>query len=129
MTNLNKIITQHRRIIGILRESLKIIDRVRLLDCKGIEEEMQVLQQNIEFILNELRLSYKSLTVSEKYGQKVGSLKPQLQPFKLLPDVREFKIELQGEDPLFKKFGLKKNLKPRLTFTRYTNKKINRYVL
>lgn len=56
------------------------------------------------------------------------SFKQCINPFKnLLPDVREFKITIRGPDPLFRKHGLDKKLKPLLEFERYKNSRLNRY--
>lgn len=48
--------------------------------------------------------------------------------FKRLPDIREFSIKLGNYDWLMARFGLKKRLKPTLTWIPYNNKKMNRYL-
>jgi len=49
-------------------------------------------------------------------------------PWVSLPNVREFSVEIQGWDPVFKTQGINKRLKPRIEFTPYINKGINRYI-
>lgn len=129
MENIKPLIRLTKSLIKILESMLNIVDRIRYLDSQGTEAPYQSLQQRIELQLYQLRTELKVLESTNKYGEKIGRLSPKIQPFKLLPDVRDFRIELQGEDPLFKKYGLNKKIKPKLTFTRYTNRKINRYIL
>lgn len=50
-------------------------------------------------------------------------------PFKPLPNVRKFTIELQSFDPLFAAFGLKKRLQPITKWEPYENNRMNRYLL
>jgi hypothetical protein len=45
-----------------------------------------------------------------------------------LPDVKSFKIKIKGYDPLFKEHGINKRLAPEFEFTKYKNKKLNRYL-
>jgi len=52
-----------------------------------------------------------------------------MNPFKSLPNVREFIIEVQDLDPLFEEEGIKKRLAPILKFKRHNNARLNRYIL
>jgi hypothetical protein len=49
--------------------------------------------------------------------------------FKLLPNVRKFKIEISDYDMLFAAFGIDKRQKPKMKFEFHTNGSLNRYVL
>jgi len=98
-----------------LLEDPNRIDLYPLLAC--FKERLDLIQQDLK--------RYKQML---KYGIRLGQ-NLAIQPYKLLPDVKEFKIQVQGPDPIFKKHGLKKNLQPQLSFKRYTNKKMNRFVL
>jgi len=49
-------------------------------------------------------------------------------PFKKLPNVRKFKVEISNYDEIFLKHGVKKRLQPKFTFERYNNQKLNRYM-
>jgi len=49
-------------------------------------------------------------------------------PFKKLPNVRKFRVEISNYDEIFLKHGVKKRLQPKFTFERYNNQKLNRYM-
>jgi hypothetical protein len=49
-------------------------------------------------------------------------------PFKPIPDVKDFEVELNAYDPLFAMFGLRKRFSPTIKFTKYVNKRHNRYM-
>jgi retron-type reverse transcriptase len=50
-------------------------------------------------------------------------------PFKKIPDVRKFEIELSNYDVLYAAMGIRKRWSPTLHFTRYKNCSMNRYIL
>lgn len=47
---------------------------------------------------------------------------------KLLPNVRDFEIEINKFDQLFLKYGITKRIKPDFNYQRYTNGAINKYL-
>jgi hypothetical protein len=49
-------------------------------------------------------------------------------PFKPIPDVKEFEIELNAYDPIFAMFGIKRRFSPLIKYTKYKNAKYNRYM-
>lgn len=49
-------------------------------------------------------------------------------PFKPIPNVRQFEVELKAFDPLFALFGIRKRFSPTITFEKFTNNKYNRYM-
>lgn len=49
-------------------------------------------------------------------------------PFKRIPDVRKFKVELNGHDELFGKHGIKKRNPPKFRFEKLGNSVLNRYM-
>lgn len=49
-------------------------------------------------------------------------------PFQLLPNVKEFSIGESFVDPLFAKFGIKKNVRLKPMYVEYSNKSANRYL-
>lgn len=51
-----------------------------------------------------------------------------IKPFKRMPNVREFKVKVRSYDWLLALFGLKKRIEPEYEWTKYNNKKINRYI-
>lgn len=48
--------------------------------------------------------------------------------YKLLPNVRSFKVLISNYDKIFAAFGLQKRLKPKMKFEYHTNGSMNRYV-
>lgn len=60
-----------RNLIKILKEILEIVDRLRITDS-SMCEDLQSIQQHLEFPLNTLRADYKRLSTLDKYGEKVG---------------------------------------------------------
>jgi len=49
-------------------------------------------------------------------------------PFNPVPDVRQFEVELNAFDPIFAMFGLRKRFSPHFKFSKYGNKKYNKYM-
>ncbi len=49
-------------------------------------------------------------------------------PFKPIPNVRSFEVELKAFDPIFAMFGIKKRFDPTIKFKKYTNHKYNKYM-
>jgi len=49
-------------------------------------------------------------------------------PFKPIPDVRHFEVELNAFDPLFAMFGIKKRFSPTIKTEKFVNEKYNRYM-
>jgi hypothetical protein len=49
-------------------------------------------------------------------------------PFKPVPNVRHFEIELKAFDPLFAMFGIRKRFSPSIKFEKFSNHKYNRYM-
>lgn len=49
-------------------------------------------------------------------------------PFKKVPDVGAFEIELGKRDPIMEKHGVRRRFKPLLHFIPYSNKSLNRYI-
>lgn len=54
--------------------------------------------------------------------------KMDMSPFKRFADIRSFSIDLSGLDWLFAAFGMKISITPKLKFSRYKNKRLNRYL-
>jgi hypothetical protein len=50
-------------------------------------------------------------------------------PFKKIPDVRKFEIELSNYDVLYAALGIRKRWSPTLHFTHHKNRSMNRYIL
>lgn len=48
-------------------------------------------------------------------------------PFKRLPNVRNFEVELNDYDPIFAKYGIRKRIAPNLKYEPHYNNKLNRY--
>jgi len=49
-------------------------------------------------------------------------------PFKPIPNVRSFEVELKAFDPIFAMFGIRRRFDPAIKFTKHTNHKYNRYM-
>lgn len=49
-------------------------------------------------------------------------------PFRRIPDVRTFKVRLQGKDPIFRDHGIDKRLPSKFEFVKYHNASMNRYM-
>jgi hypothetical protein len=49
-------------------------------------------------------------------------------PFKPIPNVRQFEVELKAFDPIFAMFGIKKRFSPTIKFEKFENNKYNRYM-
>jgi hypothetical protein len=49
-------------------------------------------------------------------------------PFKQIPDVKRFEVELNAFDPIFAMFGIRKRFAPKITFEKYENRRFNRYM-
>lgn len=49
-------------------------------------------------------------------------------PFRRIPNVRNFKIELGVKDELMALFGIEKKFKPKLTYETYVNQRMNKYM-
>jgi hypothetical protein len=49
-------------------------------------------------------------------------------PFRPIPDVRQFEVELNAFDPIFAMFGIRKRFSPEIKFKKFENKKFNRYM-
>lgn len=128
MINLTKLIRMTRNLISILKQMLQIVDRLRYLDSQ-VQGDLQLLLQSLDLQLYELRAELKRLCGIDKYGDKVGKLNPRIQPFKLLPYVRDFRIEFQGERPLIQEIWTDKKSKIQITLHSLYLKKIKRYIL
>jgi hypothetical protein len=63
------------------------------------------------------------------YGNDPNKNSFSILPFKKLPNVRKFRVEISDYDDLFKKHGIKKRLPPRFTFEKYANERHNRYMV
>lgn len=49
-------------------------------------------------------------------------------PFKPIPDVKHFEVELNAFDPIFALFGIRKRFSPTIKTERFTNQKYNRFM-
>ena len=49
-------------------------------------------------------------------------------PFKPVPNVRSFEVELKAFDPIFAMFGIRKRFSPAIKFTKFENRKYNKYM-
>jgi len=51
-----------------------------------------------------------------------------ISPFRRLPNVRLFKVDIKSYDELFAKHGIKKRYPATFTFEKYNNGRLNRYM-
>jgi len=49
-------------------------------------------------------------------------------PFRPIPNVRTFEVQLSGFDWMFAVFGIRKRMKPKMEFEQFENHKLNRYM-
>jgi hypothetical protein len=75
---------------------------------------------------------FESMDSEPKDDNKEGNIHPTLfgdiwYPFKSIPDVRNFTVEIQRFDPLYAIFGLQKRMKPIIEWEKHCNKRLNRY--
>lgn len=72
--------------------------------------------------------TYNSTQVCWKSGGNYAEERRIWGPFKRLPNVRNFEVELNDYDPLFAKYGIRKRIAPNLKYEPHNNNKLNRYV-
>lgn len=51
-----------------------------------------------------------------------------VKPFRLIPNVRDMRIEIQPYDRVFSKHGIRKRMPVRLSFVKLDNEDLNRYI-
>jgi len=64
----------------------------------------------------------------EHEGPYEVGVKAHWYPFKPIPNVKDFEVELNAFDPIFAIFGIKKRFSPNIKFTKYINHRYNRYM-
>lgn len=69
-------------------------------------------------------LKMKNDTSDERENRHAG-----YKSLKLLPNVKQFIVEVSDYDKLFAAHGIEKRLKPKMRFKYHTNGSLNRYVL
>lgn len=57
------------------------------------------------------------------------SKRDDLGPFRLLPNVSQFQVEVGEYDPLFKAHGLSKRVDTKMHYQEHKNRRLNRYII
>lgn len=73
--------------------------------------------------------SYKESKDSQDQFEELNNLDKNVWgPFKSLPNVSKFKLDISDFDPLFLRYGIKKRLSPKISWLPANNNRVNRYV-
>lgn len=77
---------------------------------------------------NPVKVCYKGMSTGPHHCDSKQESDGDISPFRLLPNVRKFRVKINDWDKLFLKYGIKKRISPSMKFEKYNNGKLNRYV-
>lgn len=81
---------------------------------------MKEMKEKLSSILPEIAMQLPNSNILDE--------KQKILPFKTIPNVRKFRVDLGEYDELFKKHGIDRRQKPEFVYEKFFNHRSNRYI-